>query len=231
MAKSYGKTEDEVKTNSSEKKLSFFAKRKKKREEQNRQIDFKNYPLLTDVKPKERYVFHSDYFEVDNQVATIMSFFHMAGATDGFPPFWGVGRIPGGFRDEDGQTDNEIVTIGFEQIRRMSRTWIDDHQSMAEGIAKTNSREQDDMGTSSTKTKASRKAQDLDEIARELGDNAAYLQCYYKLMVKAPTLEKLDAAVTQIESQYTQRFSTLSAAPMMGMQRQELSNLFQKNHG
>ena len=241
MAKTYGKVDIQSKapkeskkskkasSNANEGKLSFVEKRKRQKELKKRNIDFKNYPFLVDLKPKEKYVFHSDYFEVDNQVATIMSFFHMAGATDGFPPFWGVGRTPRGLRDENGQPDNEIVTIGFEQIRRMSRAWIDDHQSMAEGVAKTNSREQEDMGTSSTKTKANRKTQDLEEISRELGDNAAYLQCHYKLMVKAPNLEKLDAAVTQIASQYTQTFSTLSASAMMGMQRQELSNLFQKN--
>jgi len=235
MAKSYGKNEKKsektkVDVSSGEEKLSFREQRQRKKELKKRNIDFKNYPFLVDLKPKERYVFHSDYFEVDNQVATIMSFFHMQGATDGFPPFWGVGRTPRGLRDENGQPDNEIVTIGFEQIRRMSRSWIDDHQSMAEGVAKTNAREQGDMGTSSTKAKAGRKEQDLEEIARELGDNAAYLQCHYKLMVKAPTLEKLDNAVNQIASQYTQTFSTLSASPMMGMQRQELTNLFQKNH-
>lgn len=185
-------------------------------------LDFRSYPTLLAVKPKEKYVFHSDYFEIDGSVATILSFFHSDGATDGFSAFWGIGRIPTGL-------DNDITTIGFEQIRKMSRSWIDEHSATAENVAQVNENENEKGGKISSRTKATRKVLDLQEISRDLADNAAYLECVYKMMVKAPTLEKLDKAINHISRQYVERFATLEAAPFMGVQRQELSNLFLKN--
>ena len=49
---------------------------------------FTGYPHLLAIKPKEKYIFHSDYFEIDNQFACIMSFFHTETARDDFGPFW-----------------------------------------------------------------------------------------------------------------------------------------------
>lgn len=190
--------------------------------EKNALREFRQYPYLLAMKPKERYIFHSDYFEVDGQVGTVLSFFHIEGATDGYPAFWGIGRIPQGL-------DNDIVTISFEQVRRMSKGWIDSHESVAESVAQKNSAEQDVAGTKTTRQKSNRKQQDLEEIARELGDNAAYLQVQFKLVVKAPTVEKLDKALLAISRRYIDVFSNLEAAPLMGRQREELSTLFLEN--
>ena len=190
--------------------------------EKNALREFRQYPYLLAMKPKERYIFHSDYFDVDGQVGTVLSFFHIEGATDAYPPFWGVGRIPQGL-------DNDIVTISFEQIRRMTKGWIESHESIAESVAQKNSNEQNVAGTKTTKQKSNRKQQDLEEIARELGDNAAYLQVQFKMVVKAPNLEKLDRALIQIGRRYIDVFSNLDAAPLMGQQRQELSTLFLAN--
>lgn len=190
--------------------------------EKNALREFRQYPYLLAMKPKERYIFHSDYFDVDGQVGTVLSFFHIEGATDAYPPFWGVGRIPQGL-------DNDIVTISFEQVRRMTKGWIESHESIAESVAQKNSNEQNVAGTKTTKQKSNRKQQDLEEIARELGDNAAYLQVQFKMVVKAPNLEKLDRALIQIGRRYIDVFSNLDAAPLMGQQRQELSTLFLTN--
>lgn len=185
--------------------------------------EFRQYPYLLAMKPKERYIFHSDYFDVDGQVGTVLSFFHIDGATDGYPPFWGVGRIPQGL-------DNDIVTVSFEQIRRMSKSWVESHESVAESVATMNTNETNSSNsTKGMKQKNNRKQNDLEEIARELGDNAAYLQVQFKLLVKAPTLEKLDKALIQIGRRYIDVFANLDAAPLIGQQRQELTNLFQKN--
>jgi hypothetical protein len=189
----------------------------------NKVISFEDYPFLVAVKPREKYVFHSDYFTVDGAYATIMNFFHMEGATDGYPAFWGIGRIPQGL-------DPDIVTVSFEQVRRMTKSWVDAHEHTAESIAQKNEDEQERSGTSTTKYKSSRKVKDFEEIAEELGDNAAYLQCTFRLMVKAPTLEKLDEAVEKLGRRYTDVFSTLDAAPYIGRQRQELTTLFSTNN-
>lgn len=190
--------------------------------DKNRFLDFNDYPILSAVKPREKLVFHSDYFTIDSHYCTIMSFFHMEGANDAYPAFWGIGRIPQGL-------DPDVIAISFEQTRRMSKAWVDSHAHSAEAIASKNEGEQSRSGTSQTKIRAGRKSADYQIIAQELADNAAYLQCTFKIMLKAPTLEKLDAAIEHLERRYLDVFSTLSAAPYCGRQRQELSTLFQVN--
>lgn len=184
-------------------------------------LKYQDYPYLLAIKPREKYIFHSDYFQVDNGYASILSFFHMEGAKDDYPAFWGIGRVPTGL-------DNDIVTVGFEQVRRMTKAWVDDHETVAEGVATANDKELHKAGTQTTKAKSTRKMRDLEEIARELNDNAAYLKCQFKLMVKAPTLAKLETALIQIGRKYTDIFNSLEAAPFMGQQRDELSTLFSK---
>lgn len=193
-----------------------------KRKEKQADYSFRAVPHLLNIKPREKYIFHSDYFQVDDNYATIMSFFHTSGATDNFGAFWGCNRIPSGL-------DEDVSIVSFEQLRRMTEGWLSDHQSRAEGIAEMNENEQNRAGTNSTKGKASRKSRDLQDIAQELQDGASYLNCHYRILVKAPTLEKLDEAVKKIDRLYIDRFATLTAAPYIGEQRQELGNLFQKN--
>ena len=183
---------------------------------------FRAYPHLLEIKPKEKYVFHSDFYTVDGSYACVMSFFHTEGAQDNFGPFWGVNRIPGGLGDD-------ITTVTFEQIRRMTDTWVSDHQSQSEGIAEMNLNEQIQSGTHTSRGKASRKGQDLAIIAQELQNGASYLHVHYRLLVKAPTLEKLEEAIKAIERLYIDRFGTLNVATYMGEQKTELSTLFNIN--
>jgi hypothetical protein len=67
--------------------------RQHEKELKSRDMKFKDYPYLVAAKPREKYVFHSDYFDIDGSVATIMSFHHLDGASDGYPAFWGLTRI------------------------------------------------------------------------------------------------------------------------------------------
>lgn len=207
--------------------MGFSLKRKTKEEkaaektEKEKLRNFSEYPYLLAIKPKEKYVFHSDYFEIDGQVATIMHFFHMDGAADGYPAFWGIGRIPSGM-------DNDITTICFEQVRRMTKGWVESHSSTAESVAAMNAQESN-KGTNSLKQRNSKKSRELEEIAHEIADNSAYLEAKFKIMVKAPTIEKLDKATVAIARRYVEVFSSLDASPYMGQQRQELTNLFMKN--
>lgn len=200
-------------------------KKKKKRQKRDKSFkatDFASYPHLLAVKPKERYIFHSDYFDVDNEVATIVAFFHTDGAADNFGPFWGINRIPAGLGDK-------VVTISFEQINRMSEGWIQDHQTKAEGIAAADEQETSRAGTTTSKQQANRKSYDFEQIARELQEGAAYLHVTYRLLVKAPTVAALDYALDQLKRLYMDRFGTLSVAAYAGDQRKELSSLFAKN--
>lgn len=198
--------------------------RKKEDKEKAEKVEgiLANFPDHLAIKPNEKYVFHSDYFEIDDGVATILAFFHRDGSIDGFGPFWGVNKIPSGL------SDNVSVFL-FEQTRRMSENWLLEHQSKAEGVAQMNANEQERAGSNTTKGKASRRSEDLYDVAQEIQNGAAYLSAHWRLMVKAPTLEELDDAVQKIERLYIDRFATLSAAAYAGEQRNELSHLFSKN--
>lgn len=204
------------------KKLTRKEKKALKKAAAEANLKFESYPYLMALKPREKYVFHSDYFQVDNRFCTIMSFFHNEGAADNFGAFWGVNRIPAGL-------GRDIEIVLFEQARRMTEGWIEQHQRVSEGVSQTNEHEQANAGTSQGKIKSIRRANDLMEIAKELQEGAAYLHVHFRIMVIAPSLEKLDTAVTKIARVYIDRFATLSASPYYGEQRRELSRLFYNN--
>lgn len=204
--------------------LSF---KKKNDEEKEKELSlaekkFDAFPHLIEIKPKERYIFCSDYFRVDTYYAVIMAYFHEHGAQDNFGPFWGINRIPSGLGDK-------VTTVNFEQVSRMGQSWVDSHQTTAEGVAQMNENSQMTAGTSTSKSKARRSRDDLEVIAQELTNGASYLNVQDRMLVKAPTLEALDNAVMKIERLYLDRFGTMWAAPYTGEQRQELSHLFSKN--
>lgn len=48
------------------------------------------YAHLVAIKPRERYVFRSDYYEIDGTgaVACVLALFHRDEARDEFPNFW-----------------------------------------------------------------------------------------------------------------------------------------------
>lgn len=183
---------------------------------------FDAFPHLVEIKPKERYIFCSDYFRVDTYYAVILAYFHHSGADDKFGPFWGINRIPSGL-------DADVTTVNFEQVSCMSKSWIDSHQTTAEGVMQMNENSQMAAGTVTSKQKAIKSRNDLQEIATELNNGSSYLNVQDRILVKAPTLDKLDQAVRDIERLYEERFGTMWAAPYTGEQRQELTNLLAAN--
>lgn len=200
-------------------KKGFFGKKNKSRKSKKTFVDF---PMLFNIKPREFYCFHSDYFQVDNRWCTIMSFFHRDGASQAWPAFWGVNRIPTGL-------SSDVQIMIFDQVRRMTDRWVDEHMTITENVTNVNSREQNSHGSSMNKIASSRKENDLKEIATELQGGATYLNCQMRLMISAPGLDELDEVVKHVERQYTDRFATLHAAPYYGEQRNELSSLFISN--
>lgn len=205
--------------------LPFMKKKDAEEEAKNESLSqrpLSSFPHLMEIKPKERYIFCSDYFRVDTYYGVILAYFHTYGSNDNFGPFWGINRIPSGLGDN-------VTTINFEQVQRMGEDWVRSHQTTAEGVAQMNENSQFTAGTNTTKAKARRTSEDLSIIADELNGGASYLNVQNRMLVKAPTLEALDDAVQKIERLYTDRFATMWAAPYTGEQRQELSNLFAKN--
>ncbi|WP_211236633.1 hypothetical protein [Arthrobacter castelli] len=206
-------------TDEPEKKQGWF-----KRHQQMKQLEgrFESYPHLLALKPKEKYVFRSDYFEVDHSVGAVLAFFHDEAAKDAFAPFWGIGRIPDGL-------DDRVTAVVLEQVTRMSEKWIDQNTKQSEKLDKLDSGEQDDTGTKSSKRKAEKVSSDLEIIIDELADGASYLSVQNRLLLKAPSLEVLEESIEAISRLYIERFGTLSVAAYAGEQRQELSALMKKN--
>ena len=179
---------------------------------------YEAYPELIKIKAHERYVFHSDYFRIDDYYASILMFKHRQGAMDRFGPFWGVNMIPY-------QLPKGVTTMNIDRVVRMGQGWIDAHQPRAENISNKNTMAQHENGTLTEKTKARRSQQSLAEIAQELTNGASYLNVQNRLLVKAPTLEMLDQAIHKIEREYTDNFGTLNPGIYNGRQYDELSHL------
>ena len=197
--------------------------RKDRKEARQLKGAFSQYPHLLALKPKEKYVFRSDYYGVDDShVGCVMGFFHDDAARDDFGAFWGIGRIPSGLGDG-------VTVVVLEQVRRRGEKWIDDHIKSAEKLDRLEEGEQATAGTMKSRRKAAKVSDDMEIISGELQDGASYLHVHNRLLVKAPDLATLDASVDKISRLFIDRFGTLNVAAYPGEQRQELSKLFARN--
>ncbi|MFB7918951.1 hypothetical protein [Streptomyces sp. NPDC056061] len=183
---------------------------------------FETYSHLLALKPKERYLFRSDYFKVDGSVACILAFFHDDAAHDGFAAFWGIDRIPDGL-------DDRVTAVVLEQVRRMDDKWIDAFTKQSEKLDRLDAHEQSETGTTSSKRKAAKISSDLEITIGEIQDGASYLSVHNRLFLKAPDLETLEDSIDRVTRLYIDRFGTLKAAAYAGEQRQELAGLWKYN--
>lgn len=183
---------------------------------------FKDYPQLDALRPKEGYVFRSDYFRVDGHHASILSFFHSDAAQDSFPAFWGIDRITSGL-------DDRVTTVLLEQVRRRGERWVQSHLKTSEKLDTLDAGEAKNTGSRTSRHKQRKIAKDMETIVEEIQNGATYLQSHSRMLVKAPNLEILDDSIERIHRLYIERFGTLKLAPYHGEQRQELSKLFAKN--
>lgn len=183
------------------------------------------YEHLLAIKPRERYVFRSDYYQIDGggACACILSLFHKDETRDEFPIFWGYHRVP---RDlPDG-----VKAVVIETVERRDEKWIDDALKRADKLDRLEEREQNDGGTMSTRRSAAKAADDLFSTVAELQDGASYLNVHNRLLLQAPSLEALDSAVERLGRQYIEDFNaSVTAAAYHGQQRQELSTLLGVN--
>ncbi len=183
---------------------------------------FSSYPHLLALKPREKYVFRSDCFQVDGSVACVLAFFHDDAAHDNFAAFWGIDRIPDGL-------DDRVTAVVLEQVRRMDDKWVDQFTKQSEKLDRLDSNEQAEAGSTSSKRKAAKISSDLEVTVGEIQDGASYLSVHNRLFLKAPDLKTLDDTVDRVTRLYIDRFGTLKAAAYAGEQRRELSGLFKNN--
>ena len=181
----------------------------------------RDYPHLLAVKPRQGYVFHSDYFEIDGEVGCILSYFHDESARDELPPFWGVNLIP--------YLPQNVTAILLEQVSRVSESWLNDKIKSSERLDRLDTQEQSENGTTSSRRKASKVSADIEQVIDEIQDGAAYLSVHYRILLKAPSLEVLDDVIDDLRRKYIDAVGNLSIAGHHGLQRQELATLFSPN--
>lgn len=182
---------------------------------------FKDYTHLLAVKPRQGYVFHSDYFEIDGGVGCILGYFHDESARDELPPFWGVNLIP--------YLPQNVTAVLLEQISRVTESWLKDKIKASERLDRLDEQEQSENGTKSSRRKASKVSAEVEQAIAEIQDGAAYLSVHYRILLKAPTLEILDDVIDGLRRKYIDTVGNLSIAPHHGTQRQELATLFAPN--
>lgn len=195
--------------------------KKGKSSKEKKDLSIMKSPFFKKVKPKENYLFFSDYFKIDDEYATILTIFHTEGADDKLGYFWGISLIPS-------DLDSDVSVRKMTQVARQSESWIMQHQGKAEGLLSTNESQVRADGSFKAQATHTRKQQSLIDIAQELMSGGSYLRVSMRLFVKAPNLNKLDDAVERINRQYLDRFETVHAEPYVGEQRGELSNLLRR---
>ena len=197
--------------------MIFSRCKSKNKKRSSKNLTFANHPNLQKIKPREGYHFRSDYFRIDSsgRVGTVLSFFHMQGAADRYPTFWGVDTFPSDLPEG-------VTVLRFEQIVRMSDAWAEGRQTRSERNVGTESK-----GVRSNKkvVKMRKAARDLEVVATEMVNGAAYLLVTFRLLIKAPNLETLDLTVSKLSNQYLTRFTTLNIGSFFGEQHRELSTL------
>lgn len=176
---------------------------------------------LMTFKPNAKYVFHSDYFMIDDYYASILTYVHTPGANDAWPAFWGCNRFPSGLAAD-------VSTVNFEQVQRMDESWINEHQARAENVAEKNQDAQSDA-TNKSKSQAAQAVADMQIVSQELLEGDAYLNVHNRILVKSATLEGLEEAIDKIEREYVERFSTMTMAAYEGDQAGEMGHLFSPN--
>lgn len=222
VSETHAASEARDKAESSERALKGMS-RKERRAFFSRANDgqVRDYPHLLAVKPRQGYVFHSDYFEIDGEVGCILSYFHDESARDELPPFWGVNLIP--------YLPQNVTAILLEQVSRVSESWLTDKIKSSERLDRLDTQEQSENGTTSSRRKASKVSADIEQVIAEIQDGAAYLSVHYRILLKAPSLEVLDDVIDDLRRKYIDAVGNLSIAGHHGLQRQELATLFSPN--
>lgn len=186
---------------------------------------FNDHAFLHGMKAREKYVFHSDYFQIDDRYfGCVMSFFHKEGADDKLYPFWGISRIPNGIDNDD-----NVTVMVTDQISVESQDWVESKLKTSDRLEKLDASEQQTSGTRSTKMKHDRVSDDMVTTIAELQDGATYVHVHNRLFLKSSSLKALDEAVENIRSQYLDTMSTMSISAYPGEQRHELSTLWDAN--
>lgn len=178
--------------------------------------------FYTAIKPKNRYYFFSDYFEIDEGASygTVLTVFANDGTDAALYAFWGSTLALMNL----GPEFNDVRIRFLSQSRRRSQTWIEAHKVQAERVVNSDVTEGESF-SKGERTTVAENSDSLDTISEELRNNASYLDVRMKYLVKAPSVARLDAATLALNRELRERFNSVEAVPYDGSQRFELSTL------
>ena len=207
--KRFGKKNDESSENDDELKLN----------KKLSKLTFNGF--LGKIKPREKYIFHSDYYVVDNKYCSILTFFGHDGDSNSRSPFWGISRLVGNI--------NDVECIVIDSINRYPDDWVKSKFKSFEKNLSISSNSDGKIGMLNS-NKLFTLSKQGQVIADEVNAGAVYLNIKMKLLVRAKSLEALDKAINTIKTRYKDALPQLTIEAYDGMQKEELSNLFLGNN-
>lgn len=174
--------------------------------------------FLSSVSPKEGYRFYSDYFRIDGYYASILTFFHMKGSDRNMPPMWGIRLLP---QELGPGISARLIT----SIRAMPDKWITAHMKNLDFVNNASLNEAYSGQHESAKLKANFRNRDVYQITQDVTAGDSYLYVSFKILLKAKTLEKLDAARHELTREYDSRFDRIYIKPFDGQEYDDFSHL------
>lgn len=191
----------------------------KQEKKQGKNVAIRRHDFFKAIRPKKPYQFFSDYIQLGDQVATVVSVFHDVVADTGLPAFWGVNLLPRGL-------DSKVSVHLLNQMNKVEDDWVASQLGNVEGLLNVSRNEISQNGSARDTRKMSKRASDFLEISDEVDNGAKYHRVSFRLFIKAPTLEVLDDSLQLIKKQYKQMFDTVTIAAYTGEQLRELKDLF-----
>lgn len=187
---------------------------------------------LAKIAPRRGYSFSSDYIQLDKKVfISVLTIFNNAGSDDDLPPMWGIRLIPFNL-------GRNVSTHLITQVERADAKWLENAQGKADRVADSEVSEAGRSGQRKNKHLSQKRAEGMDEIARELVSGDSYLHVAFKIMVKAPSLEELELGVQKLTRYYNGQFAKVYVEPYYGQQYDDFQRLLQspraqigKNYG
>lgn len=183
---------------------------------------------ISDLVPKKGLKFFSDYTEIKdgigskgNSYRAILRLFANRQVTRGLPPMWGRLLFTSPIDLPEG-----VETTLIQSIEHMDEHILRDQRSKAESNVSTRVSMQ--SSSSAEQNKNNLLQRDVEQVFTDLDEgNSAYHNVLYKLIVDAPTLAKLDDALTAIKRYFQRQLNGgFSWLPYEGEQRAENQRMF-----
>lgn len=197
----------------------FFQQRKKDREMMAHSRPLRRSPLLKSLVGKHAIVFHSDYMEIDNHVAQILTIIDREGSDRDKPKFWMTYLIP---RNLNGHVEARFIM----PIETMTEAWTDNAQTNSEVTKNSQMSQAAETDASKDAQIANARAVDLQLISADLNAGDKYLATQLKIFLKADNLAALDAARVRLnQTLISYNFGGIRVVPFEGQQLDEFENL------